>query len=122
LGAAFSVGDSQDLVFRYGWVKGSSAPQDGDYNGNGVVDGADYVMWRKTPGLFGGPGGYNTWRANFGESGGGGPDGVGRLTTGFVRYVTAGSAAGVPEPSSLILVGAGIAGWSVIGRRKKTDR
>src|SRR3954464_1357749 len=43
----------------------------GDYNGNGTVDAADYVLWRKTPGSFGGAGGYTTWRANFGNVGGG---------------------------------------------------
>jgi T5SS/PEP-CTERM-associated repeat protein/autotransporter-associated beta strand protein len=41
----------------------------GDYNGNGVVDAADYVVWRKNPGAFGGdPAGYDTWRANFGAT------------------------------------------------------
>jgi fibronectin-binding autotransporter adhesin len=44
----------------------------GDYNGDGKVDAADYVMWRKNPGGFGGdPAGYNTWRQNFGLPGAG---------------------------------------------------
>jgi len=43
----------------------------GDYNGNGVVDAADYALWRKMPGSFGGAGGYTTWRSNFGNVGGG---------------------------------------------------
>ncbi len=39
----------------------------GDYNSNGKVDAADYVLWRNDPDSHGGsPGGYNTWRANFG--------------------------------------------------------
>jgi hypothetical protein len=39
----------------------------GDYNGDGTVDAADYVVWRKDPASFGGdPAGYDTWRANFG--------------------------------------------------------
>lgn len=37
----------------------------GDYNGNGVVDDADYVVWRKNEGT---QLEYNTWRANFGET------------------------------------------------------
>ena len=54
----------------------------GDYNGNGVVDTADYVMWRENPNAFGGdPGGYNTWRANFGASLGAGS----ALGDGFER-------------------------------------
>jgi hypothetical protein len=33
------------------------------------VDAADYVLWRNDPAAFGGsPAGYNTWRANFGDS------------------------------------------------------
>ncbi|MEX2546100.1 MAG: hypothetical protein WD316_13305 [Phycisphaeraceae bacterium] len=39
---------------------------EGDYNGDGVVDAADYVVWRKTDGSAEG---YNTWRTNFGATG-----------------------------------------------------
>lgn len=46
---------------------------DGDYNGDGKVDASDYVDWRKNPAAHGGdPGGYNTWRANFGAMSGSG--------------------------------------------------
>jgi Sulfatase-modifying factor enzyme 1 len=38
---------------------------EGDYNGDGFVDAADYVMWRHTNGLA--PN-YNVWRAHFGSS------------------------------------------------------
>ena len=63
----------------------------GDYNGNGTVDAADYVLWRKDPAAFGGdPDGYNTWRANFGN-----PPGAG-----------SGVGAAVPEPATWILVAA----------------
>jgi hypothetical protein len=37
----------------------------GDYNQNGTVDAADYVVWRKNDGT---PAGYDTWRANFGAT------------------------------------------------------
>jgi hypothetical protein len=48
-----------------------------DYNGNGVVDAADYVLWRNggplqndlTPGVQ--PDDYNVWRAHFGRTVGG---------------------------------------------------
>jgi hypothetical protein len=59
------------------------------------VDAADYVLWRDNPAGFGGdPAGYNTWRANFGSSGGSG----------------LGGAAAVPEPGciTLLLVGLGL--------------
>ncbi len=37
----------------------------GDYNENGVVDAADYVVWRKTDGF---PQGYDVWRSHFGQT------------------------------------------------------
>jgi hypothetical protein len=60
----------------------------GDYNSNGVVDAADYALWRKSPGAYGGsPGGYNTWRENFGAGGAGGA-GVLNVGTGAVDVDT----------------------------------
>jgi hypothetical protein len=41
------------------------APLEGDYNEDGKVDAADYVVWRKTG--INGQQGYDTWRANFGR-------------------------------------------------------
>ena len=40
-------------------------PIDGDYNGDGVVDAADYVKWRDTDGT---QPNYDKWRANFGRT------------------------------------------------------
>lgn len=75
----------------------------GDYNGNGVVDAADYVLWRNDPGSHGGaPGGYNTWRANFGNHAGTG-SGLG--------------ASAVPEPTSLVLF---LMGWAAVGVRRRS--
>src|SRR4051812_23422375 len=66
-------------------INGAGSPVSGDYNSDGKVDGADYVLWRKTPGSFGGPGGYGTWRSNYGGVGGGAggatPDGFWDSTT-----------------------------------------
>lgn len=63
----------------------------GDYNGNGKVDAADYVLWRDNPAGFGGsPAGYDAWRTNYGNPPGSGA-GLG-----------AGSA--IPEPLSGLLM------------------
>jgi hypothetical protein len=73
----------------------TNASLTGDYNGDGKVDAQDYVLWRKSPGTFGGdPAGYNAWRGNFGA---GGP-GAGSSLSG----------ASVPEPSSIALVAFGL--------------
>ncbi len=74
-----------DLVFSAS-IGGEPGLQ-GDYNGDGTVNAADYVLWRKSPGDFGGdPAGYTTWFQNFGAT-------------------AAGSGSGaVPEPSSIVCV------------------
>ncbi len=59
----------------------------GDFSGDGVVDAADFVLWRK---YFGAPftqDDYNTWRANFGRM----------LSAGL------GTNSSVPEPTTLAL-------------------
>jgi hypothetical protein len=71
---------------------GQTAAVNGDYNGNGKVDAADYVLWRnggplqnevETTGTVG-PEDYTAWRAAFGNPG-------------------SGSGAAVPEPGSALL-------------------
>jgi hypothetical protein len=123
LGAAFVVGGPQDLTFKYGANLSVNPPQTGDYNNNGVVDGADYVLWRNggplandpTPGVQ--PADYNAWRANFGAASG--PAGPSTLVTGAVIYVT--SASAVPEPTSVLLVGMGIALVAAVNWRTRPD-
>ncbi len=43
------------------------ATQFGDYNGDGSVDAADYVVWRKQFGNIQTSAYYNVWRSNFGD-------------------------------------------------------
>jgi hypothetical protein len=40
----------------------------GDFNGDGAVDAADYVVWRKGLGTTHFPDDYTLWRENFGEN------------------------------------------------------
>ena len=65
----------------------------GDYNHDGVVDVADYVVWRKGLGTTYTQDDYNTWRTNFGRTAGSGAGPTDQLATGCV-----------PEPASLALV------------------
>ena len=72
----------------------------GDYNGDGVVDGADYTVWRDhlgsgtslpnddTPGV--GQDDYTRWKTHFGQTGGSG--------------ASVNANAAVPEPAALGLV------------------
>ncbi|MEX2310361.1 MAG: PEP-CTERM sorting domain-containing protein [Pirellulales bacterium] len=69
----------------------------GDHNGDGSVDAADYVVWRKND--INGQQGYDDWRMNFGSSLAGG----------------ASIASAVPEPGSILLCGLGLL---VLGARK----
>ncbi len=133
LGAAFNVGGAHDLKFHYGALTGPVTAVNGDYNGNSVVDAADYTFWRDhlgqsitmpndtTPGTVAVED-YTVWKNNFGAAGG--PTGTSTLIQGFVRYVTSGAGAGsaVPEPSSVLLVGVGLATLVVGGRRSNRDR
>ena len=65
----------------------------GDFNNDGQVDTADYIVWRKT-GIYGQQG-YDAWRANFGKT----ISGSGSST----------STAAIPEPSSILLFVASLA-------------
>jgi autotransporter-associated beta strand protein len=64
----------------------------GDYNSDGVVDAADFVMWRKTnPGNIAM---YNDWRQNFGSS----------LSGSGGNALGGGGNASVPEPTTASLL------------------
>ncbi|HEY3393911.1 MAG TPA: PEP-CTERM sorting domain-containing protein, partial [Lacipirellulaceae bacterium] len=86
-------------------VMGSLPGLPGDYNGNGVVDAADYVVWRKKSGT---QEEYNTWRANFGRTSG----------AASLSDVTA------PEPASfaLLMLGAAVASWRRSSPQSRTSR
>ena len=78
----------------------------GDYNLDGSVNAADYVVWRKDPNANGGPGGYDTWRQNFNN-----PPGSGSGSSSLE------SGGNVPEPGTLVLLLVGLTAMAN-GRRR----
>ncbi len=95
-----------------GFVPGVATTLTGDYNGNGIVDAADYALWRHametstalphdaTPESVS-TADYDLWRANFGQTAGAG-SGV--------------EAASVPEPGGGVMVV--MAAVFLVGRRR----
>jgi hypothetical protein len=89
----------------------TAAPNQGDYNGSGTVDVADYTVWRDSLGQQGAglaadgdgngsisDGDYAVWKSNFGDTAGAGSAGL--------------TASAVPEPSAMLLCLLGIVGMS----------
>ncbi len=74
----------------------------GDFDGNGVVDGADYVVWRNGSGSAAD---YDTWRAHFGQT---------------ATPAAGASFVAVPEPAGWMMVGVGVA--IVAARRLRACR
>jgi hypothetical protein len=80
----------------------------GDYNNDGIVDSADYVVWKKnigqpsqtlpndTTGVIVGQAQYNLWRSNFGS------------TTAVPGSGAVEIARAIPEPSSVALLALGM--------------
>ncbi len=70
----------------------------GDFDGNGVVDGLDFLEWQRNPGV----GDLADWEANYGAGG------------------LAAATAAVPEPSSVVLL-ALMAAAGAIARKRRID-
>ncbi len=74
----------------------------GDFNHDGVVNAADYTVWRNGLGTTYSAEDYNLWKANFGASG---------------SVVAATSQSAVPEPASCLVVFATTVGVAAFARR-----
>src|SRR5262249_6172607 len=79
----------ESLIFGNATQSAGPQPLFGDFNGNGVVDAADYVVWRKNPGGFPADA-YTTWRSHFGQTSAGGMG---------TNMNTA-----IPEPATILLL------------------
>ena len=77
----------------------------GDFNDNGVVDAADYTVWRDGLGSIYTQADYAIWKAHFGETSGSGSAGASP------------SHAAVPEPADALLLVLGVAAGIWRGRR-----
>jgi autotransporter-associated beta strand protein len=117
LGSSFFLGTGTLNVLMLGPVLGVT----GDYNNDGIVNAADYTVWRNNLGGDAsalthrdsanmGPvssADYDSWKAHFGETAGAGAGGL------------AGNAA-VPEPASAMLVVFGIGMLAAAGSRRRS--
>jgi hypothetical protein len=96
----------------------------GDYNGNGTVDAADYILWRNTLGQRNGPlpadgnangvvdaADYGIWRSHFGQIG------IDSAATATQVSIPA-----IPEPATRMLLSTAAAGLLVCGRRCQRKR
>jgi hypothetical protein len=80
----------------------------GDFNQDGTVDAADYVVWRKGVGTTYTQTDYDTWRANFGTS----------LLAGSGSAIpSAQSLPAVPEPATLMIACVAAIGIGIAARR-----
>jgi hypothetical protein len=79
----------------------------GDFNGDGTVDAADYIVWRKNDGT---PEAFSTWRTHFGSTSGAGAASVWD------------SNSAVPEPSAFLCSSVGtVALCGTVRRRCRRD-
>jgi hypothetical protein len=100
---AFDTVNLPSLPFGLSWSLNDDDPTNfrlfvslsGDFNNDGAINAADYVVWRKTG--INGPTGYNVWRTHFGQAAG--------SSSG------ANANAAVPEPATFLLSMFGVAGW-----------
>jgi hypothetical protein len=88
------------LVVASGMIPVIGPDLDGDYNSDGVVDAADYTVWRDGGSPDSTQAGYDLWANNYGATAGGS------------------ALQAVPEPMGVMLLGAGLAMTFGFNRRR----
>jgi hypothetical protein len=114
-GRASAFNDLGQLVFWAKFTNGTQgvfvssavAHMPGDFNNDGTVDAADYVVWRKNDAT---QAGYDTWRANFGRT-----LIAGSGSISFAQEVSA----AVPEPIGVFLFVVGLSALTLPTRRRR---
>jgi hypothetical protein len=86
-------------------------PIPGDFNHDGTVNAADYVVWRKGLGTTYAQNDYNTWRANFGQTS------ASAASSAFSPPPSPLDTT-VPEPASVITILLAMASFVVIPRHR----
>jgi formylglycine-generating enzyme required for sulfatase activity len=115
LASVWATGDPNNKISFWGGVGFRVATirhLPGDFNHNGIVDAADYVIWRKNPGGTYTPDDYNTWQANFGATlaSGAGASGSDQAISPIV-----------PEPATVLLLVFGAAVMSFPARQFRAE-
>lgn len=111
LGTSFTPGAAEDLDLTFSYNVNGGAPisglveyvtgtVDGDYNGDGTVNAADYTVWRNGQSPDSTQAGYQLWRRNFGGGLGGG------------------TSAAVPEPTALFMITLSLVASCAAARRR----
>jgi hypothetical protein len=105
-GTVGSISDTNGVDIVLKGLSSVIVPDDlaGDYNDDGAVNAADYVVWRKANGPLGE---YETWRANFG-----------RTAPGVGLGAALGSSA-VPEPTAVVTALVAVFGAGCLGRKRQ---
>ncbi|WP_428306544.1 endonuclease/exonuclease/phosphatase family protein [Lacipirellula sp.] len=87
LGASGVGSAGNDVVLQL-----TAAPASADFNGDGIVDGADFLVWQRD---FGDPAGLELWRQTFGQA------------------ASSVASTAVPEPSTFVIcfIALAAAGW-----------
>jgi probable HAF family extracellular repeat protein len=92
----------------------------GDFNVDGSVDAADYVVWRKELGTTYAQNDYDTWRANFGNRA---PAAAGSGATAYRPGASAEPrSSAAPEPTSLVSCGVVTLCLIIRSRRRQSVR
>jgi T5SS/PEP-CTERM-associated repeat protein len=98
-------------LYTTGVISVTSTASPDDFNADGQVDAADFIVWRHGLGVNFNQADYDVWRAHFGQAAG----------TGAAAAGSAGDISTVPEPASALLAATGFFGIVVFAWRRSPN-